>query len=349
LQVIFRVDGSEEIGSGHVVRCITLADQLLSKGAKVRFITRAFTGGMQDFIESHGFTCSRLDGDINSIELDAFETYLVIRENYDSRIDWLIVDHYDLDYSWESFLRPVVKKIMVIDDLANRKHDCDLLLDQNYYKNYHNRYDGLVQKSTKLCLGTKFALLNPNFFSVKKKLRRRDGVVRRILVFFGSSDIYNQTELTLNAIEMLGRSNLYVDVVVGNSNPQKERIRQFCLLRPHYFYHCQIPYMADLIAEADLSIGAGGTTTWERCFLGLPSIISVVAENQVNVSRDVSNFGAAICLGWAKNNSVLIYENAIRSLIDDKDKLLAMERASKLIANVQEAALVEEMYKQKLI
>ncbi len=343
MQIIFRVDASVEKGSGHIMRCINLAEQLSKKGAHIRFICRDNPGGLLDFVISRGFTCNRLSESIHCYELDAFETQSVLRKNYESKADWLIIDHYDFDENWESLMRPFVKKIMVIDDLANRRHNCDLLLDQNYYKNLHSRYYGLVKKSTKLCLGPEYALIASNFFSVRDNLRKRDGIVRRILIFFGAGDVYNQTEYALRAIEFLNRSNLVVDVVVGKSNPHRDQILQYCSLRPWIFYHCQVSYMADLMASADLFIGAGGATTWERCFLGLPSITAILADNQSQVSKDVAAIGATLCIGWAIDKSIEKYINAISLIIDEKDKLLDMEKSARTIANVRQGAVVEEM------
>ncbi|CAM8664033.1 spsG Spore coat polysaccharide biosynthesis protein, predicted glycosyltransferase [Oxalobacteraceae bacterium] len=327
------------------MRCLTLADQLAAEGADIRFVCRDSRGAMFDVITARGFLCDQLDESVDCPEADAVATESIIRERYPAGIDWLIVDHYELDETWERQLRPYVARIMVIDDLANRRHDCDLLLDQNYYKNLTSRYDGLVADSTVLLLGPEFALLRPEFFHARCALRERDGIVRRILVFFGGSDLHNQTQCALEAIEQLRRPDIHVDVVVGSSNPHQGVIRDYCALRPWAFYHRQVSNMANLIAAADLSIGAGGATTWERCILGLPCLTVVLADNQLVASEDVASTGATICLGWAIDKSVARYANAIRSLINDRNKLLEMSMASRMLVNVRDGAVVSEMHR----
>lgn len=192
-----------------------------------------------------------------------------------------MVDSYALDHKWEKFLRPHVNKIMVIDDLANRAHDCDLLLDQNYYRDIEHRYDGLLPLTCRKLLGPEYALLRPEFHQAKKNLRKRDGKIRRILVFFGGSDPSNETKKALQAIKLLNRPEIAVDVVVGAGNPHREEIKQICSEMPNTTYYCQVENMAELMAAADLAIGAGGVTTWERLYLELPTIAIAVAENQV--------------------------------------------------------------------
>ena len=245
MKVFIRADASTQIGTGHIMRCLTLAGDLRQFGMEVSFISRALPGDLCDYIESKGFKVHRLHKivdltvdywewlnqnwladakktreiiinqaeeksdieDINTEERIAKQKSLLDKSlvNLSSRIaaqvffaadhdtGWssginLVVDSYALDYRWEKFLRSSVNKIMVIDDLANRSHDCDLLLDQNFYRGMAHRYDGLVPSFCRKLLGPEYALLRPEFHRVKKTLRKRDGQIRRILVFFGGSD-----------------------------------------------------------------------------------------------------------------------------------------------------------------
>lgn len=142
--------------------------------------------------------------------------------------DVLVIDSYAIDIKWESILRLHVKKIMVIDDLANRKHDCDILLDQNEYLNKDKRYEGLVPQNCKLLLGARYAILREEFYKAREKMRLRDGKIKNILVFFGGSDLSNETIKALEAIVLLQRQDIRVNVIVGQSNPNKEAIENFC-------------------------------------------------------------------------------------------------------------------------
>jgi len=214
------------------------------------------------------------------------------------KIDWLVVDHYALDRRWEEQMRPFVRKIMVIDDLADHPHDCDLLLDQNLYEDMETRYDGLVPEHCIKLLGPKYALLRRGFREARANLRERDGTVKRILVFFGGSDSTNETAKALEAIQLLGRPDIAVDVVVGLSNPHKDGIKEMCSIMPNAKYYCQVDNMAELMAQADLAVGAGGSATWERCFLGLPSITIITAKNQRESTLAVSSRKATFNLGF---------------------------------------------------
>lgn len=306
-KIAIRVDASEQIGSGHLMRCLTLADSIKDR-AEIHFITRKLKGALPELIAEKGYAIHELQSEAPEEALQGYEKWLTVKRSTDAKqsravlrelktVEWLIVDHYALDESWEKDMRPYASKIFVIDDLANRRHDCDILLDQNYYKDRNERYKGLVPKQCQLWLGPAHAILRPEFYEERKRLRQRDGTIRRILIFFGGSDASNETSKAMRAVEMLGRSDLQVDVVVGKSNPHRMKIEEDCKKHANWQYHCQIDYMARLMNKADLAIGAGGTTTWERCCMGLPAIVVSVAENQEQIAKDSAEYGCIVYLG----------------------------------------------------
>lgn len=315
--IIIRTDSSLQIGSGHLMRCLTLADGLRTRGAEVTFICRELPGHQIGLAESKGYAVVRLkqsgvefassSDDLAHAawlgvpwEQDAAETLKALGEVHS---DWLILDHYAIDCRWEEKLRPHVGKIMVIDDLADRSHDCELLLDQNLYQGMEVRYDTLVPDTCIKLLGPKYALLRPEFAAARKSIRKRDGQVRRILVFFGGVDTSNETEMTLHILSEVADRIFTVDVVVGDGNLHKEKIKSFCTARDDFHYHCQVDNMAELMAEADLAIGAGGSTTWERCAVGVPSIITVLADNQKKLAETAALSGLLYYLGEASSVS----------------------------------------------
>ncbi|CAN7181880.1 UDP-2,4-diacetamido-2,4,6-trideoxy-beta-L-altropyranose hydrolase [Rossellomorea sp. LjRoot5] len=321
--VKIRVDASVKIGSGHVMRCLTLAKQLREKGVIVSFISRETQGNLIDMLERHGFVVDKLtkvDMDKENswynenYVTDAFETVNHIKNS--SSCDLLVVDHYELDAKWESIVKKHVGKIMVIDDLANRVHDCDLLLDQNYLIDYEIRYKSLVSSSTPQLLGPEYVLLRSEFYEVPKAYRCRNGEINNILVFFGGTDPTNETLKTLNALLKLESEIDVINVIVGKSNANKDQIKDLCQRYSNFEYHEQVDNMAEFMNEADLAIGAGGTTTWERCFLGLPSITIVIAENQFEITKAVAEFGATINLGWYQN-------------VEEQDIILEVEKLTK--------------------
>lgn len=312
MKVIIRTDSSFQIGSGHVMRCLTLADELRQRGADILFVCREHPGNMIDLIEGRGHQVVRLaKAETNLIpttEDVAHAEWLGVSWQQDVKEvsavveniapDWLVIDHYALDRRWEQVLRQYIGKIMVIDDLADRSHDCDLLLDQNLYREMETRYDTLVPKSCQKLLGPKYALLRPEFFAARNSLlRQRDVIVKRILVFFGGIDSTNQTEKTLLALAAIDNRTFEVDVIVGGGNSRKDRLQSICMAHSGFHFHCQIDNMAELMVAADLSIGAGGSTTWERCVVGLPSLVVTVAENQVNIADSADKAGVLSYLG----------------------------------------------------
>lgn len=306
--VAIRVDSSEQIGSGHLMRCLTLAEQMREKSAEVHFICRDLVGSMHVLVYDHDFRLHLLPRHEANPALTGYAAWLTVPQTVDAEeteailhriqpVERIVVDSYALDAAWEQKMRFLVREIFVIDDLANRPHDCDVLLDQNYYRAMEHRYDGLVPPHCKLLLGSAHALLREEFYAAREKIGVRDGVLRRILVFYGGSDVTRETEKAIHALLQLQLSSVAVDVVVGGRNSRRAYIKELCDAHEFLHYHCQVSNMAELMANADLCLGAGGTTTWERCFLGLPSIVTAIAENQFEICRDCAEEGYIYYLG----------------------------------------------------
>ncbi|RUL54193.1 UDP-2,4-diacetamido-2,4,6-trideoxy-beta-L-altropyranose hydrolase [Lysinibacillus antri] len=314
MQIFIRVDASVEIGTGHVMRCLTYALEQKKKKNEVSFICRKAQGDCIEFIEQNGFKVYELPSvettlwnyTKNNWYIDAEQTIQVFNK---FKVQQVVVDHYSLEEKWERKIRPITKEIMVIDDLANRKHDCDILLDQNFYLDMDTRYDGLVPENTKLLLGPKHALLREEFKIAYQKIKPFNGKVERLFIFFGGSDPTNETEKVLRAIQsLIVNYQLEVDVVVGNSNPNKKKIKELCESIHGAMYHCQVNNMAELMARADLAIGAGGATTWERVYLLLPSIVISIADNQIEIAEAINHNGVITYLGhFDKVNNQVLY------------------------------------------
>jgi UDP-2,4-diacetamido-2,4,6-trideoxy-beta-L-altropyranose hydrolase len=312
MNIVFRVDSSVQMGSGHVMRCLTLAEEVRQHGMEPVFISRDLPGNMCTVIENRGFEVYRLplnpsgakpitEGPLHahwleeSWDMDAEQTIQILKHK--QRIDWVVVDHYALDEQWEKRIRPYTEQIMVIDDLADRSHDCDVLLDQNLNENMETRYDTILPNHCVKLLGPLYALLRGEFREARERNCKRDGTVRRIFVFFGGSDPTNETSKAIQALFKIDKPEIMVDVVVGKANPHKEHIRHLCSLRPKTNYHCQVNNIANLMAEADLAIGAAGTTTWERCAVGLPALMISVASNQEKIAEQAHKHQIGYYLG----------------------------------------------------
>ena len=348
MNIVIRVDASAQIGTGHVMRCLVLAEEMKEKGANVEFICREHSGNLIEFISKEkGFPVQPLPIDIKNGEKGGFETQYEswlggtwesdaefvsqVLQKRTQPVDWMIVDHYLLDSGWEQKLRPLVKKIMVIDDLADRSHDCDLLLDQNFHLK-NNRYQSLIPKYCFQLLGPQYALLREEFRKARNNLRKRTGAIKRILVFFGGADLTNETKKTFEAICQLNRSDIAVDIVIGHANPHRKQLEQLISPFSNSKLHVQINNMAEFIAEADLGIGAGGTTIWERFCLGLPSLVMTIAENQEYVINNLHRQGYLTHLG---KNQVVSSENICKNLknaLNSAEKLLSfVDKGIKLI------------------
>jgi UDP-2,4-diacetamido-2,4,6-trideoxy-beta-L-altropyranose hydrolase len=230
----------------------------------------------------------------------------------ETAIDWLIVDHYAIDARWERALRPICRKLMVIDDLADRPHDCDLLVDQNYED--EDRYKGLVSPSCRLLLGPKYALLRPEYAEYRATKVRQSVFGKRVLVFFGGSDPNDLTGTALKALSGPGLGDLEVDVVVGANYLHYDLLTQLAALRGRTTIHMPRPHLAGLMAGADIAIGAGGVTNWERMCIGLPSLVITVADNQTPISEILHRRGVIRLLGKSEE----ITANNIRTALLDE-------------------------------
>jgi UDP-2,4-diacetamido-2,4,6-trideoxy-beta-L-altropyranose hydrolase len=328
------------------MRCLTLAEFLRETQWTVSFVCRDFPGNLTGLVRernfpvallpapdgphrtSHGTSTSYADWLGVPLEQDAGETLHALKSLRD-RCDWLLVDHYSLDRRWEDVLAPQVGSIAVIDDLANRPHDCALLIDHNLNREGDARYLNLVPEGCRLLCGPAYALLRPEFERAASGLRERDGTIRKILVFFGGVDATGETLRTCEAIVASDAGRIEVDVVVGVANPRREQIKQMCEQHSQLQLHGQVCNMAELMAASDLAIGAGGTTSWERAFLGLPTIIIPVAENQLPGSEALADAGAAWNLGYCSGVSIDRIGEAVRQARSNPAHIRAMGRAAR--------------------
>lgn len=305
----FRTDASLHIGTGHVMRCLTLADALHERGAKSTFICRPHAGHLLDLIQQRGHTEKALapaddafiapGGPTHAKWLgtdwasDAQQTQQVLG---DQVVDWLVVDHYALDRRWEQSLRPQTRRIMAIDDLADRLHDCDLLLDQNLGRQAQD-YDGLLGRHTQTLIGPAYALLRPEFAQWRERslLRRTQPQLKNLLITMGGVD---QTNATGQVLEALSQCELPVDlritVVIGPTAPWLAQVQAQAAAMPRPAQVLSgVSNMAQLIAESDFCIGAAGGSAWERCCLGLPTLVLMLAANQQSGAMALQAHGAA--------------------------------------------------------
>jgi len=326
MQVVFRVDSSLQIGTGHLMRCLTLAECLKNDGIDISFICRKNSGNLRDKIIKKGFRLFELEspGKARHDDKLSHSKWLNVTQKEDAnqckeilekiKPGWLIVDHYALDHEWESDLVHLSTKIMVIDDLADRNHNCDLLLDQTF-GHIAEHYIDLVPKRCTLLVGSKYSLLRPEFsewrsYSIE---RRSQANLKNLLITMGGVDLKNHTEEVLIKLDCCTLPvDLNITIVVGSHYPHLESLKMRAE-RSKYTVNIQVDVenMAKIMADSDIAIGAAGSTSWERCCMGLPTIQIVLAENQKFLAEKLSKINA----------SMLINEtSSLKSLINDASK-----------------------------
>jgi UDP-2,4-diacetamido-2,4,6-trideoxy-beta-L-altropyranose hydrolase len=302
MRVIFRVDASSHVGAGHLMRCLSLADALMERNAKVSFVCRETPGNLVEQLSEKSIPVVLLpplpfgSAALGSEELQFTDARQTIAAMGGLVPDWLVVDHYGLGLQWECLLRQHVAKILSIDDLPSRPHNCDVLLDQNYAPTGNSRYSGLVPANCEVLLGPAYALLKKDFRLLHEESQPGKTGLNRVLIFFTAGNDQGETLKAMTGVFKFKRLDA-VDVVIGQSNADREAIENLCALYG-WGFHCQVNYMPRLIAQADLVIGAGGSSNWERCALGVPAVVTILAENQLAIAHDLAAAGVVDNLGW---------------------------------------------------
>jgi UDP-2,4-diacetamido-2,4,6-trideoxy-beta-L-altropyranose hydrolase len=355
MNVVFRVDASVQIGVGHLMRCLTLAESLLERGIQIRFVCRQHAGNLIALLQKKAIPVTVLPALVakDTAYGEGYASWLGVTQIDDAqqtiealngdKPDWLVVDHYGLDIKWEQRLRPHVGKLMVIDDLANRHHDCDVLLDQNYSTEGESRYVGLVSDACKLLVGPHYALLRPEYAAYRKMLPLCDGKVKRVLVFFGGSDPQNMTGMALEALSHPDLKHLEVDVVIGANNSHRRFLEQLARHRPFTTLYEPRPHLADLMMKADLALGAGGATTWERMCLGLPTIVISIAENQYPGAEALAAVHLIYYAGRSSDVTSETLSNAVIELVSNATELAGLSAKNQLMVDGLGAARVLEV------
>ena len=295
--IVFRVDGSSRIGAGHVMRCLALAQEFCALGAKVEFICRRFAGNLIREIEQDGFIVHALPGPKDQPTSDgqqyvgdpSLEDWLGVSVNQDvsetssivkrQKPDWLVIDHYGINVLWESHLHELVPKIMVIEDLTNRSHNCEALLNHNFSLHKIDQYRDHIPRDCVHFIGPEFALLRSEFSQARRQRKKNQRRIGRILLLFGA-DPKNVTATLLTTLSHRDFSHLEVDVVLSAGSIHREAVAETVAKRPNARLHIQTKQISTLMIKSDLCIGAGGVSMLERLCVGLPSLVVTIASNQ---------------------------------------------------------------------
>lgn len=340
MRALFRVDASAGMGAGHFMRCLNLGLALKKRGHDIAFAYVKLPRALSSLLVANSIPSFKLainttgkrateysiyDQWLSGSQSDDARAFLSVSK--ETRPDCVIVDHYALDSVWENLVRGHTEKVLVIDDLANREHSCDFLLDQNFHTDMVSRYRSFVNPETRLLLGPKFALLGEGFRIERASLCERDGKVRNILIFFGGGDPENCTEMVLKVLECMPLNGVAVTVLVGDQHPAIASLEKRCKERGYKFL-IQSEDVPRLMSKAHLCIGAAGVSTWERCCLGLPTLAITIADNQVPIAQAAAVKGAICYLGEQRKVTSISLERTLRKMMSSPDNLMKMSRVA---------------------
>lgn len=321
---VFRADATIAAGNGHISRCLTLADELAGLGWRCAFATVAETLSVSQALRDSEYETLILPPHIG-------EAASTLQTHWPDGIDLLIVDHYGSSAAFESACRPWAGEILVIDDLADRRHDCDWLLDQTYGRSSAD-YAGLVSDSCNMLVGSEYALLRPQF-SQWRGQRSIKGAGGRVLIAIGTTDPGNATGRVLQALVECEHVHA-VDIILGSAAPHLPEVKEIASTTPfETVIHTDVIDVAPLISACDIAIGGGGVSATERCVVGLPSITLVVADNQKNVANNIAATGAAIVLDFGDDTVAKQLAEVTTALLANPARRLAMSRAAAAICD----------------
>lgn len=317
---VFRADASPDIGGGHAMRCLALAKELEKSGWRCAFAVNDLA---VDFVPWPAAP----DRDI-AVACDSGE----LQRHWPGGADLLVVDHYGLDAEFETLCRGWTRRIMVIDDLADRTHDCDVLVDPTADRTKED-YRGLVGDHCRLLLGSRFALLRAGFRDTVPKRRNRDRTGTRIVIGFGLSDPHNMTERAIQGIAATGLE-ARLDVALGVAAPTLPRLRDVIADSPlDITLHPGAEDIERLFAEADIAVGAAGGMCWERCAMALASVVVVTADNQRHNAAALDSHGAAVVLGTQEDVGPQEIGQAVATLAGHPEDMKHMSKQARSLCD----------------
>ena len=351
-KILFRCDSSTLIGTGHVMRCLSLAERLRDREFYVKFICRELQNNIITIIEKKQFNVLRLSApqknltfpqpEANWLEVPLEQELEEIEPHLESfKPDWVVLDHYALGRDWENHVLKQHVALLVIDDIF-RPHVGNLLLDQNFHRSHLEKMFKINGSTNlKYFLGPKYTLLPKRFDLNKRKLKIIPPVAKNILAFFGGSDPVKLSYKFLESCSLL-IGDFDITLVIGPNNTEKSKLEAKALeLGVKTIFATDDMYT--LFEQADLFVGAGGTTNWERCFHGLPGIVVSIAQNQVELAKSLDQQGSCLYIGEHNSVSEQLIATKIQELARNFEKR-SKQRAVSLSFEVGEG--LQELIKE---
>jgi UDP-2,4-diacetamido-2,4,6-trideoxy-beta-L-altropyranose hydrolase len=317
--LFIRADSTQHIGTGHVMRCLSLAQGWLNKGGAVTFLSHLSDAALHCRIESIGARFIAIEKQHpNPFDLQQTQSCLNTALDSERSIPWLVLDGYHFDINFHQKIRNLGHRLLVVDDMAHLPaYEADILLNQNLHA---EKCIYLCQTNPTFLLGSDYVLLRPEFLVHRGLKREIPQVASKLLVTLGGSDPVNATLNVIRALKMLTQTPLEVKVVVGPANPHMPSLVKETQTAPSIQLLHNVTNMAECMAWADLSISAGGSTCWELVFMGVPCLVLVISDNQVDIAHALHTKGIAQTLGWANTLSIAEMSKAIQTLIHSPDK-----------------------------
>ena len=336
MNIFFRVDSSNIIGTGHLIRCIKLANYF--ENHNIFFICKNFHGNINKKVLEFNYILKEIYIDQPSISFD-HSTWLgedfksdankTIKTLKQYCVDILIVDNYAIDFKWQNIVKPYVKKMVLIDDFIERKHNCNFII--NGIEEDKNKYNDLCNKDCKLLLGPKYFIINKEFFGLAYKKKFSDKI-KRVFIFISGSDIDNYTYKIMTFLQNKF-DNLIFDICVGVSNRNKIKIKELCEKNSNYNYYYNINNIFDIMFKADLCIGSLGQNFIERLVFGIPSIVITLADNQLGFLEKYNNKNIFIYCGH-KINNIEIIKDKIEYLLSNKNMYINLIKNNQNESNI---------------
>lgn len=336
-----RVDAGPVIGLGHLSRCLTLASSLTARHIQVSFVCSRSEPRYYALLDAQGFRTHWIEQTDEAN--DASQTLAAIATEAPSAF---VVDHYALGLAWERLVSETGRPRVVIDDTAERRHECEILVDPNLHPE-PTPYAGKVLPETQLLLGPDFALIKPIYRRVAR-VRGQTVSQPRIIVYFGGTDPYGLAPLTAEALSQQQFAHTRVDLVLPPLT-YKADVQQLREQFPTCNFIEGGANLVDLVDAAELAIGAGGVATWERLCAGLPSLLTAVADNQVVSSRRLGHLQVADYLGPADAISAQLLAERTLTLLRSSRRREAMSRAGMSLVDGLGSERVADMIYQTLI
>ena len=333
--VVFRVDASAKIGIGHLIRCLALSEELSSRGKKCYLLSKIEDSRLIEEVNKYNIKNYNISRKLTLMEdleqLIAFSTK--------NNIEWIITDHYDIDADYLRVIKEKGFKLLSIDDTAQIHYYSDIVLNQNIGA---KKLAFSAEKYTRFLLGPKYIMIRN--YLLGKNLKRKNNETQTILIVFGGSDYWNLTLKAVKSLETIG-GNVKLLVISGPINRHYDGIKRYI-----YNSKCEIDLIssprdiANVYQKTDLALTAGGSTCYELAYYGIPNLIITVADNQVNIARELDRQQVSIYLG--KQNEVSgkqIKETVEKVLISESLRKKMSIKGKKLVDGQGKVRIVDFM------